>query len=249
MKYYFIHIPKTAGMTIEKVFWDYLKVNVGHSFFRNKQNFKRNLKEKYKFLKISNHHIPINFLNKEFTKKLFEYNSLVIVRNPYDRIVSVFKFWIKFIDQHKNTKDKHYKKLIKKVNILYDSFEISKQNLNNFIKKVLSDNKNKYSLDGHLLPMYLYVYVNIDGVLKKVPQYILKFENLNNEFNKFKNENNLNIPDDILNEISINKAYNTDISRKDLDDESIRLINNYYKLDFKYFNYDIHLPKHVPRIV
>ena len=24
MKYYFIHIPKTAGMTIEKVFWDYL---------------------------------------------------------------------------------------------------------------------------------------------------------------------------------------------------------------------------------
>lgn len=239
MNFYFIHIPKTAGTTIANIFNEYLNMDVGILLFDKKRLKKKNLKDKYRFLKISNHHIPINYFDKYYLKNIIDNNKIfVIVRNPYDRIISVFKFWIKFILNNKSNEDKNIKKLIKKINLMYNSLEINKNNLNYFIGKALSDNKYKYSLDGHILPMYLYVFVSINGKLNKIPNYILKYENLNDDFNKFKNENNLNIPDNIINKIFLNKSNNFDITKKDLNEKSIKLIKNYYKLDFKYFNYE-----------
>ncbi len=233
---YFIHIPKTAGMSIENVFYKYKRYNyVSESFFKNYKH-KDILNKKYQFLKISKWHIPINYLNKSFIKDIKNnYTIFTIVRNPFDRIVSVFKFWIMFQNQHKDSTNMKFINLIKEVNTIYKSFEITPENLNHFVKKVLSSHKFKFSLDGHLLPMYLYVYLKTNNKIVKITQ-VLKYESLNDDFNKFTTEYAPEIPKNILRRVNINKS-DTKVSKNDLDKESIELIKKYYKLDFKYFGY------------
>ena len=239
---YFIHIPKTAGMTIENIFYNFLKKNVGMSFFNN-YKFKEIVDKKYhKFIKSyhSKHHIPINYLNKNFIKEIKNnYNIFAIVRNPYDRIVSVFKFWIKFKEQHQNSNNFRFIKLIKDNSNIFKSYELNKINLNLFVKTVLTNHKYKYALDGHLLPMYLFVYLKINGKLIKLAN-VLKMENLNNDFNILIKDNNLKIPKNILNKVFVNKS-DDKLTKYDLNNESIDIIKNYYKLDFKYFNYNTNL--------
>ena len=61
---------------------------------------------------------------------------------------------------------------------------------------------------------------------------------MNTEFNKFIENNNINIPKDGLFTIYKNKS-GTELTRKHLDDKSIKLIQEYYKKDFELFGYDI----------
>ena len=83
--------------------------------------------------------------------------------------------------------------------------------------------------------MYKYTHINKDDKL-----ILLKYENLNNEFNKFIEDNNINLPKDSLLKIHKNKS-GIQITRKHLDDKSIKLIQEYYKKDFELFGYDINI--------
>jgi len=184
-------------------------------------------------------HIPMSFWKNDI---LLEYKKNFIIfltiRNPYDRIVSDFKYWIKFYYQQKESKlKKHYSELLYQVKEIYENnFELTKKNLNKVIKKLLITNKYKYSLDGHLIPQYKYIYTIIDNKLIKIPNYILKFENLEKDFIKFKKNHlqlikNNAIKDTHLNPSQSNLDYNS------LDNDTKNIIYDYYHVDFKILGY------------
>ena len=200
---FFIHIPKNAGSTINKHFKDNYKIYVGKYFFLKNYKKYKNIKKKYG---ISTYHIPPSYFEKDNNpydnKELF-----CVVRNPYDRMVSEFKFYNKFYKKNHNP---------------------SKENLNKFIKKLpklIQGKKIKY--DGHLLPQYKY----LENTNIKY-ENILKFENLEDDFNNFCLNNNLPI-----HKLSKNNKTISKLSVEDLDQESKDIIYEIYEKDFKNFGY------------
>ena len=189
---------------------------------------------------MSRWHIPFSFYNNEFMTNIFKnFVTFAIVRNPFDRIVSDYQFWHNyFIVQNEADKNKIYG-----LHELFENKKLSKENMNKYIQTILSNSKYKYMLDGHIIPMYKYTHSKIlinDKVNFKQLCEILKFENINNEFNKFIKINKLKIKTNILNKFKTNVG-KKELNKYDLDDKSIKLIQEYYKLDFKLFNYSINL--------
>jgi len=237
-KLYFIHIPKTAGSSIAELFLEKLNIEVGYGYYKYQNKHLKtsdlldeNLKDP-KLLNLSAWHIPFSFLNKKYQNDILKnYKIFAVVRNPFDRIISEYGFWIKY---YNNNKNKYFNFTLKKIKEIYNTFEATPQNLNNFIHKVLGNNKYEYELDGHLIPMYKYVYINKTELIAD----ILKYENLNTEFNYFIENNKIKIAKDSLLKIHVNKS-GTQLTRKHLDNKSIKLIQEYYKKDFEIFEYDI----------
>ena len=240
---YFIHIPKTAGTSIAHVFHDGLNKEIGYGYYRYKNKHIKskdilddNLKIK-EILNISTWHIPFSFLNKKYMNNIFnKYTLFAIIRNPFDRIVSEYGFWIRY---YNNNKHKDYAKdTLKMLKEIYETLEVNPANLNKFIHKIL-DNKYKYDLDGHLIPMYKYTHIKNNHELILICD-ILRYENLNNDFNRYIDSYNIKLPKDSLLKTHINRT-DTEITRKHLDEKSIKLIQEYYKKDFELFGYDINI--------
>ena len=237
---FFIHIPKTGGMSVTNLFYIKLNMKFGYYYYiKNKEYLGDSkslelLDKNYLFLynKISKWHIPFSFFNKKYQNELLnKFKLFAIVRNPYDRIISIYGYGIKVYNKNKN-------KSIKELREIYNnSFEINPKKLNEFINTVLGNDKYKYSMDGHIIPMYKHTHINIDTKLTLICE-ILKYENLNNELNEFIENNNINLPKDSLLKVYLNKS-GIELTRKHLDNKSIKLIQEYYKKDFELFGYDI----------
>ena len=90
----FIHITKTAGTTIEQIgLINNIKWGLNHKEYKN-------------------HHKPLNQQKQELIKK---YDWFMIVRNPYDRIIS--ELHCKWGNRNRNNiLNGIYKKTIKKKN-------------------------------------------------------------------------------------------------------------------------------------
>jgi len=138
---------------------------------------------------------------------LHKYVKFCIVRNPYNKMYSAWH----------NIKDRYE----------YD-------NINDFIKYKV-DKDFIYGLEiipgdarVHYRPQFTFIYNDNEC---KCVDYIIKYENLNNDIKLLNNKFNLNIP-----EYGNNK--NIDYL-KFYDQESINKINILYKKDFELFNYDI----------
>ena len=146
---FFIHIPKNAGTSIEDVA---KKHNINWGRF-----YSFNINDKYK--KCSKWHIPPKYYENDYkNKKLF-----CIVRNPYTRIVSEFKY------SHQG--------------------EQNKENLNKWIKSLPHEfNNNKFLNDCHLLPQTEFIKNKDDSINKEIE--ILRFENLNIDFKNLLNKYN-----------------------------------------------------------
>ena len=187
----FIHITKTAGTSIEKIGKEH---GLQWGMFDKNQKY-------YKSIKSPFWHRPFQDMNDDYK---YKYDWFVVVRNPYDRILSEYYCNWRGFSREDLSKEQINQKLIDKIN-------------------------NIYSEDGHYIQQYRY----IDD---KVTIHILKFENLEYDFNLLMKKYNLNI--------TLNKKTNKgkyELSKKftvsDFSPELINLINEVYDKDFELFGY------------
>ena len=199
----YLHISKTAGTSIEN---SALKFN----YRWGKQAFEFIWKHvvkncKYNFKEYSAHHIPISFCTDVSFKNYLNsiYNFFTVVRNPYDRCIS--EYFCNFNNQKIiPAKSKHINE--------YICF-----NLKNLINK-------QYRNDGHFIQQSEYC-----EELKLVK--ILKYENLENEFNNLMFSEDIDVRlDNFDNKSSKNKII--------LFDKTIYMIQKTYYFDFVNFKYN-----------
>ena len=191
MELKFIHITKCAGTFIEdigeknNICWGRFHKDYGfwHDLFPAKPDI---LKQKYDWF--------------------------VIVRNPYDRILSEYYCrWSGIGQKHMiHTKEQFNKYLIEKINLRSET--------------------------GHHYTEQ-YKYIDTDENIKI---NIIKFENLNDELTELFQKYHINIDPKKYDKINAKENHNTQIkfTVNDFDEELIKLINEVYHTDFATFNYE-----------
>lgn len=218
----YIHIPKTAGTSITTLI---KPINVNKKYYKNKND-----------IVISCYHKPLKYFDETEIKKILDKVTLfAVVRNPYDRIISDFNFWIKIYERHFTKKNIHKNKryLLNQFNLLLSGdVQSNDERLNTYIHNVLSKPDLHNWMDSHLIPMHEYVVFDNKLIIND----LIYFEHLNKEFNMLIKKHNLKIPLDKLNKCKLNKTHGQ-LSIKNLDKQSIELINKIYHYDFVYFNY------------
>jgi Sulfotransferase family len=156
-------------------------------------------------------HIPIRLFEKNPYNQ--EHVLFTVVRNPYQRIVS--ECFCKWGGRFKKNKNKPFG---------------TAEEFNDYITdRVSVCEDNDYF---HFTPQYFYTH-DADG--RQVVDHILRFENLETEFNELMAHYGLNIPLNIQENSSIKSFSVADISRGNLD-----LINEKYFQDFTRFGYPFH---------
>jgi len=239
LKAIYIHLPKVGGLYIENIlisFYNFKQIRFGrldHDEFNENKNITKfseiNAKEE-SILQLRNKGLTRYFDSAEspITKEEWNtYYKFTFVRNPYDRMVSAFKYLnkIKKINIHKsNFKD-----------FLFENADLSDYGyFHTFISQYdhLIDNNNN---------------ININ--------YIGKFENLNEDFIKVLCnigiseinhtkylEDNIIINSSSQGKMHYDKTDKTDKTNKSLytdyyDEECLQQINTYFEKDFKQFNF------------
>jgi chondroitin 4-sulfotransferase 11 len=139
-KFIFVHIPKTAGTSIEKA----LNLQQEISLYK---------KYKYKNYPVCPQHLFLSEIIKEIPT-LKSFSVFTVVRNPFDRFVSVYlhfkkNFWAKEF-----------------FNLNFEKF------INICLKLPIAE--RRYKFDGHLEIQQNYLDYNL-------PIHIFKFEELNNK--------------------------------------------------------------------
>ena len=118
-------------------------------------------------------------------------------------------------------------------NIISNIIITDKDNKQILNKKFIEKNDIMHAF--HFIPMYFYTcYCNDnDKICNNIR--ILKFENLNEEMNKFLKK--LNIEETF--DMHENRNDEKQFELEDLSIKNVKLINKVYKKDFKLFNYNI----------
>lgn len=187
----FIHIPKNAGTTIENIAneknikWGRFKPSHKNSVLNNNCNYW--------------HTPPKYFNNKSLYKKD---KTFCVIRNPYDRMVSEYKY--------RNKKKKH-----------------TPEDLNKWLhEKLIPLNYMDGGMNCHFIPQYEYIYDDND---KQVCDHILDFNNLSADFNNMTKKHSINLQ--LSKSRKDNKTANS-VSVKDLTNDTKELIKSVYYKDF-----------------
>lgn len=179
-KIIFIHIPKTAGFAIARCLD---KINLLSDGYGYSHSTVKDI---------------INDTNKDNI-------ILAVVRNPYDRLYSIYDFY------RKKRKDI-------KGSVTFENFILT-------YEKKYHKKKSQFNT--------CYNFLTIDDEL--IPTDIIRFENLNMEYNKFCNKYNIENNLVVMNK---NQLKNEEIDFTKLyTKEMQRVIEKIFKNDFKTFNY------------
>jgi len=151
------------------------------------------------------------FTNKSNTLKN-NYDWFIVVRNPITRILSEYTFLSQMLKLENSRSPNVFNSFIERW-------------LTNILNSVENNPIYGKTTSGHLIPQYKYIDPNV-----KI--HILKFEDLEREFNILMKEYKYNIK--LNKKVSVTK-HNFNIS--DITKENIDLICKVYKEDFEQFNY------------
>ncbi len=193
--YLFIHIPKTAGTTIEKSF--------AHANY--KTSYRRSVGNPLnKVTCCTPQHIHADIINQTFNIQKFD-GIFTMVRNPYDRVRS--EYAMRHKDKSKIDGEDVYLWLKEKINAYW---------------------KDKYINDNHIRPQAEFIVQGTD---------IFKLEDgIDYFFESLKQKYQINTSSK-TNHMSSQKRNGFSSSEVMLNDDSVDLINNFYNIDFKLFNY------------
>jgi len=154
-------------------------------------------------------HLYYDVIDKFISKnKVENYLKFCIIRNPYNKLYSAWNF----------IKNRH-----------------GYENVNDFVKNKLNEEfiygKEIIPRDSrvHYRPQFTFVY---DTKNNKFADFIIRYENLNDDISKINKEYNLNIP--LYDNGNTQKNY-----IKYFNKESIKKINSLYQKDFELFNYEM----------
>lgn len=222
----FVHIPKAAGQSIEHVFikeldltWETrapLLLRTNDNILLGPKSLAHLTAQEYTDMK---------YMTQEQFSRYFKFS---FVRNPYERLVSTY---------------------------IYFNY-INKFDFKHFLNAIVSNSLDERST-RHFLPQHNYIYDKNENILV---DFVGRFENLQNDFNHVcscismpntilphtnktkKNNHNLgpimaikNIAQDLYSR-KIRQRYKPRYMDY-YDEESIALVNNLYKADFRLFNY------------
>ncbi len=196
----FIHITKCAGSFIEDIG---IKNRIRWGKYHREYGFWHEI-----------------FINKPLKLKM-KYDWFVIVRNPYDRILS--EYYCKWAGIGKKShKEKSLWELFFETNYVHN-----KEQFNKFLINKIKHRKGR---GDHYTEQYKYIDNNCNIT-------IIKFENLNQELSVLFNKYLINI--DIYKYPKINSSTINDklFTIDDFNDELIKCINDVYHKDFIMFNY------------
>jgi len=195
----FIHIPKTAGMSVEKM--------LCKSYRRFHQTKPWNIK----------HGGPMSRHYKKYFNGNNDYFKFTIVRNPWDRAVSLFYYEKMMVKFNPNARRKKAKKYFNKYGDEGFSEFITSKGIG------WKDVKNSGSLWRRQAP---FLWGDYD--------YICRFENLEKDMKKVCKQ--LNIP---FSEFPwVNKGDRDTDYRKYYKEESKEIISNLYKEDIDILGYE-----------
>lgn len=196
-----MHVPKTGGTSIS----NWLDIQQGEQYFNfHSYRFNNN--------KCALQHIPYNNLGKLLDPEIYaNYYKFAIVRNPWDRLVSTYKW--------RKNKNQNFTKFVKFAYNLYKEYGF--------------ENLHKYPgfskhYCAHFYPQYMYVPDNIE----ELDNFdILRFENLSDDILKVKNKLGINPQLPHLNKTKQDNYKNY------YDDETKELVREMYYKDIHMFNY------------
>lgn len=195
---FFIHIPKCAGTTIEKAL-DMQK----EEFFFSKNRFNT-------LLKVSPQHFT--YKNLKTICNLDKFKLFTVVRNPYDRIVSEYKY----IQNGENEYWKDFKNL----------------NFDLFIEKIfLLDEFKRYDLfDSHFNLQYNFIEDGEDLIK------LFKYESLQEAFDWLNliTDSTIAFPHE-RNSEKMHYSFYYKYKR------TIDIVSEFYKKDLEYFNYSFEM--------
>jgi hypothetical protein len=195
---FFIHIPKCAGTTIEKALGMQKE-----EFFFSKNRFNT-------LFKVSPQHFT--YKNLKIICNLDKFKLFTVVRNPYDRIVSEYKY----IQNEENEYWEDFK------NINFDSF----------IEKIfLLDELKRWCLfDSHFDLQYNFI-EDGENLIK-----LFKYENLQEAFDWLNSltDSTITFPHERNSE---KMHYSFYYKYK----KTIDIVSEFYKKDLEYFNYSFEM--------
>jgi len=223
----FIHIPRTGGTAVEACTEGDSKEQWGvqNPALQGLRKLSKTVKLPEMGGACYKQHVPPS-LWEASESPYADKETFCIVRNPYSRIISQFKFELAF-----------FKK----------PTECSAEQLNWLIQTRLNDiqqNGNKFAADCHWTPQSFYVYgVNNETLSLDVKQRscknVLTYENLHAPLNALLKEHNYPYRLDKHGHSGTSVSEDCKVSQADISEESRRLIERVYRSDFHLFGYKI----------
>jgi len=198
-------------------------------------------------------HTPPKLLKMYVEESKYPYNDadlFTVIRNPYSRVLSEYYCpWMGFQPNYRRGPNPNYEKdqndpkvmnewvkgMVKVLGTAMDEFNDRKEE-DKFKKQAKGLNEDRRILaQKHYVNQAEYVYDGDEIVVKHVVHY----ENLSSEFDALMKKYNIDVTLPPKEEGIYADAQKSRLSYKDLDPEAIALINEFAKVDFEKFGYQM----------